>query len=226
MWGTTVNALAIVAGSLLGLLLRRGLPEGVKDTVLQAVGLGVLLVGTRMAMQTDQLLVVLISLVMGGIAGELVGIEAFLDRLGKKLEVRLGQNGNGQVGKGFVFATLLYCVGAMAIMGALESGLTGRHDILYAKSLLDGITAIMLTSSMGIGVAFSAVPVFLYQGGITLVASSVERFLTDPVIREMTATGGVLIIGISLNMLGIKSVRVGNMLPAILVAMVIVSLMP
>lgn len=222
MWGTVVNALAILAGSLVGLMLRRGLPESVKETVLQGIALGVLVIGFQMALATRNVLVVLVSLVIGGIAGELFGIEKRLEWMGKRLEAMAGAGGNGgQIARGFVTATLIYCVGAMAIMGALQSGLDGQYSILYAKSLLDGVSSVMLTSTMGAGVALSAIPVFLYQGVITLAAGWLEGYLTEPVIAEMKATGGVLIIGIGITLLGLKQVRIGNLLPAVVVAVLL-----
>jgi hypothetical protein len=170
-------------------------------------------------------MVVTLSIVIGGMVGELLGIEDWFNSIGMKLEQRFG-NGNGNFAKAFVSASLVYCVGAMAIMGSLESGLTGHYNTLFIKSILDGVTSIVFASSMGIGVAFSALPVFLYQGGITLAAVYIKPLLTGDIIREMTATGGLLIFGIGINMLtgGKVQIRVGNLLPAIFVAILIVIL--
>lgn len=218
MLGTIVNVAAILAGALLGKFLEKGISEEVKHTVLQGLGLGVLLVGASMALETNKIIVVLVSLMLGAVIGELIGIERILDNWGNALEKKVSANGGaGNIARGFVAATLIYCVGAMAIMGALESGLTGNHDILYAKSLLDGVMSVVLASTMGIGVAFSAIPVFLYQGTITLLAQWVAQFMTEPIIAEMTSVGGVLIVGIGINILEIKTIRVGNLLPSILV---------
>lgn len=222
MLGTIVNALAILGGSLLGKILGKGISEGIKHTVLQGLGLGVLLVGITMAVETKKIIVVLVSLMLGAVIGEAVGIEKILDSWGQALERKVSSNGTGgNIAKGFVTATLIYCVGAMAIMGAIESGLTGNNDTLYAKSLLDGVMSIVLTSTMGIGVAFSALSVLAYQGVITLLAQWASKFMTDPIIAEMTSVGGLLIVGIALNILEIKTIRVGNLLPAILVAFVL-----
>lgn len=216
--GTIVNAAAIIAGGVLGSLLRSGLPANIKAIVMQGVSLTVILIGLSMAIKTDNVLVVVLSIVIGGILGELLKIEDLLDRLGQRLEQRFG-GGDGAFTKGFVTASLVYCVGAMAIMGPLDSGLTGRHTILFVKSILDGVTAVVFASSMGVGVAFSALPVFLYQGAITLAATAVKPLLTDGIIREMTATGGLLIFAIGLNMLTERlQIKVGNLLPAIFVA--------
>ena len=146
-------------------------------------------------------------------------IEDLLDRLGRRLNSERFGGGEGAFTEGFVTASLVYCVGAMAIMGPLDSGLTGRHTILFVKSILDGVTAVVFASSMGVGVAFAALPVFLYQGAVTLAATSVKPLLTDGIIREMTATGGLLIFAIGLNMLTDRlQIKVGNLLPAIFVA--------
>jgi uncharacterized membrane protein YqgA involved in biofilm formation len=175
------------------------------------------------ALKTQNILVLTLSIVTGGILGEALRIEERLDSFGRKLEGRFG--GGGLFIKGFVTGSLVFCVGAMAIMGALESGLTGRHMTLFIKSILDGVTATVFASTMGIGVAFSALPVFLYQGAITVAAVYVKPFLTDAMIIEMSAAGGLLIFGIGLNMLTDKlHIKVGNLLPAIFVAIFFVVL--
>jgi uncharacterized protein len=164
-------------------------------------------------------LIIISSLVVGGILGEIIDIENRLENLGKWMESKFSKgNQSGEFTKAFVSASLIYCVGAMAIMGSLDSGLRGNHQILYAKSLLDGISSVVFASSMGIGVAVSAIPVFLYQGAITLSASYLQGILSADVIREMSATGGLLILGIGLNILQIQKIRVGNLLPAIFAA--------
>lgn len=224
MLGTIVNSAAIIVGTFLGILLKTGIPDRIKHTIMQGIGLSVVLIGLSMAMKTQNAIIVILSMVIGGIIGEVFGIEDRLKNTGKWLEERVGQN-QGDFTKGFVTTSLIFCVGAMAIMGALESGLTGNHTTLFAKSALDGITSIVFASSMGMGVAFSALPVFIYQGLITLTAASMKVFLTDAIIREMTATGGVLILGIGLNILEITKIKVGNMLPAIIGAVFLTALM-
>lgn len=218
MLGTILNSLAIIVGALIGIVFGKALSEKMKKTVIQGIGLAVILIGLSMALETKNPLVVISSLVIGGIIGEWIDIEERLQQLGLWLESKFTKGGSGNFTKGFVSSSLMFCVGAMAIMGALESGLKGVHDILYAKSLLDGISSIVLASSMGIGVLVSAVPVFLYQGGITISASLLQGLLSDPVIAEMSATGGLLIVGIGLNILEIKEIKVGNLLPGIFVA--------
>ncbi len=218
MTGTLVNASAIVAGGLIGVTLRKGIPERVGNTVMQGVGLTVILLGMQMALQTQNPLVVIGSIVLGAIIGELIDIEYWLNRLGQFLENRVGGHSRGDMARAFVTASLLYCVGAMAIMGAIEDGLTGQPNTLFAKSILDGVTAVILSSTLGIGVLFSAVSVFIYQGAITLGAAWVAPVLSERVIAELTATGGLLILAIALNILGLTKIRVGNLLPAIFIA--------
>lgn len=179
-----------------------------------------------MAFATEHLIILLVSIVLGGVTGEVIGIEKYLNRFAAYLEKSL-KGGSGQSGlaKGFVTATLIYCVGAMAIMGSLQSGLTGEHSILYAKSFIDGVTSVVLSSTLGIGVALSALPLFLYQGSITLLAGWIEPYIIEEAITEMKAAGGLLILAIGLNMLEIIRIRVGNLLPAVLYAVVFMTIM-
>lgn len=213
--GTVVNGVAIIAGALLGVLLGRLIPERLSEITIQGLGLAVLLIGLQMALQSEQVLILIFSLILGGISGELLNLEDKLLAVGRRLEKLVGGK-QPHLARAFVYATLIYAVGAMAITGALESGLLGRHQILYAKSALDGISAVIFASTMGIGVAFSALPVILYQGGIALLARWVSLFLTDVVIVELSAVGGLLIVAISLNLLQLKTLKVGNLLPALL----------
>ena len=217
--GTIVNSLAILVGGLIGIFFGQALPEKMKNTVIQGIGLAVLLIGMSMALQTKNPLIVIASLVIGGVIGEWIDIELRLQQVGRWLENILSKGGKGGLfTKAFVSTSLIYCVGAMAIMGSLESGLKGIHNILYAKAMLDGISAIVFASSMGIGVLASVIPVFLYQGGITVSAGLLQGILSDPVVAEMSATGGLLILGIGLNILEIKEIKVGNLLPGIFLA--------
>lgn len=219
MLGTIVNTGAILLGGLLGLLFGHALPEKIKKTVIQGIGMAVLLIGGSMALKTQNTLVVIASLVLGGIVGEIIDIELRLQQFGQWLERKLSKNGQGKgFTKAFVTASLVYCVGAMAIMGAFESGMNGNNSILYAKSMLDGVTAIVFTSSMGIGVMASAIPVFLYQGILTISAGVLSGVLSTQVINEMGATGGLLILGIGMNILEIKEIKVGNLLPGLFMA--------
>ncbi|MFD2613853.1 DUF554 domain-containing protein [Paenibacillus gansuensis] len=221
LWGTSVNAAAIIAGALLGLLLPK-LREGIKDTVMQGIGLAVIVLGFSMALKSDNFLVVIACLVFGGILGEWMRIDDGMQWLGQRLEKLFGSRGQGKVAAGFVTATLIYCIGAMAVLGALQSGMDGKHDILYTKAMLDGFSAIIFASTLGVGVMFSSVPVFVYQGimalAATWIAASVGHVMLDQMIVQITAVGGVLIIGVGLNVLELKKVNVANLLPAIVLA--------
>ncbi|ACB85820.1 DUF554 domain-containing protein [Natranaerobius thermophilus] len=218
--GTVVNVIAIIAGAVLGLVLKKGVPEQMKNTVLQGMGLVVLYLGLSMAFEGQEMLIAIFSLVLGGILGELAKVEQRLNSFGDKLKARFGSE-EGQFTEGFVFASLIYCVGALAVVGSLESGLNSNHEILYTKSAIDGVTAIAFTSSLGLGVAFSALPVFIYQGFIAVFASGVSDYLSDEVVAEMSSVGGILIMAIGLNVLEVTQIKIANLLPAILVAAVI-----
>ncbi len=216
MLGTIVNTIAILLGGMLGLIFRKGISDRFKNTVMKGLGLSVFMIGLAGALRSENILLLIFSMVIGSLIGEAMNIEDKLDRFGKWIEIRSGQ-GEGQVAKGFVVASLMYCVGAMAIVGALESGLTGNHETLYAKSLLDGVTSVIFASTLGIGVLFSAGTVLVYQGAITIAAGALATVLVDSVIIEMSAIGGLLIMGIAMNILEFKRVPVGNMLPAVFI---------
>lgn len=214
MLGTVVNALAIAVGTAAGLLLKSGIRKNYQETIMNAVALSVLLIGITGAIKADNLLLLIICLALGSIIGEMLKIEDRLAGLGRLIESKTSSS-DGSVAKAFVNASLIFCVGSMAIVGSIESGLTANHQTLFAKAVLDGICSVFLSSTLGFGVIFSAVAVFLYQGIITLGASALKPLLTDEMIREISAIGGVLIIAIGLNMLKVTKIKVGNMLPAI-----------
>lgn len=214
--GTAINVVAIVVGSLLGRWAGRHLSERLRQTLMVGLGLAVFLIGMKLALQSQQVMIVIASLILGGLIGELLGIEARLEAFGQRLQQRF--SGAGKIAEGFVTASLLYCVGAMAIMGALQDGMGDKPTILYAKAALDGVASIALTSALGIGVLFSVLPLALYQGGITLAAGLTKAILTEPVVVEMNAVGGLLIVAIALDLLGIKRLPVGNLLPAVFVS--------
>jgi len=218
--GTIINIGTVVLGGLVGVFLNNRMPQNINYTVMQGLALSTALIGIKMGLETKNLLIIVLSLVIGGIIGELLDIEEKFDRMGRWLEERFDsqEKGSGNFTKGFVSTSLLFCIGPMAIMGAIENGLTGKYSILLTKAVMDGFAAVAFASSLGIGVVFSSLSILVYQGGLTLLASLVKDFLTDPVVREMTATGGVLIIGLALNILGIVRVKVGNLLPSIVVA--------
>ncbi len=212
--GTLINGAAIIVGAVLGVYAGRIVPERFNERAIQAIGLSVLLIGFQMALNSRQVPLLVISMLLGGITGEAVRLEERLEAMGRWLESRLG-NGN-KMARGFVYATLLYGVGAMAIAGAMESGLLGKHQILFTKSILDGVSAVVLASTMGLGVALAAVPVIIYQGSLALASRGMGTLLTGPVINEISAAGGLLIVAIGLNLLQIRELKVGNLLPALL----------
>ena len=223
LWGSIVNAIAIISGTLLGVAVK--FPERVSQTIMNALGLAVVIIGISMGLKSENILIPIAALVIGGIIGEIANIEGWITRLGQALQSyvkgRKDKVGGPDLTQGFLTATLVFCVGAMAVVGGLNSGLQGDHQVLYAKSMLDGICAIFFAASLGIGVGFSEIPVFLYQGGIALLATIIAPILSEPVIMELTATGSMLILGIGLNILGLTKIAVGNMLPAIVVAVIL-----
>lgn len=214
--GTLVNTGAIIAGGLIGLLLKKGLPSRIGDSIMTAMALCVLSIGISGTLEGNHLLVSILSMAIGSIVGELLQLDDRLTHLGELIQSKLaGQNQNSTIAQGFVTASLLFCVGAMAIVGSLQSGLSNNHDTLFAKSLIDAITAVVLASTLGFGVLLSCIVALLYQGSITLLAGFLSPYLTDPVIAEMTCVGSLLIIGLSLNMLKITTIKVVNYIPAI-----------
>jgi len=217
--GTLVNVAAIIAGSLVGLIFRGRISEKYNKTIIQAISLGVILIGLKSAFKCNDFILIIISLALGSLLGELCKIEHRLENAGAWLENKFSKKG-GSFATGFVTTSLLYCVGAMAIVGSLESGLTGNHSTLFAKSTLDGIGSVIFSSTMGIGVLFSSVSVLLYQGTITLAAVYVKPFLVPEVISQMSSVGGLLIVAIGINMLGENKIKVGNMLPSVFIPLI------
>jgi hypothetical protein len=218
--GTTVNALSIVAGALVGLFFSRFIPSRHSDTMIRAVAFAIILMGLKMAWDTEAFILMICSLAFGSGVGGWIGIEDRLEGLAKRLQERFAASGEG-ISEAFVFTSLLYCVGSLAIVGSLESGLEGNHDILFAKAVLDGLGSVLFAATMGVGVLFSAVPVFLYQGGIAVTASLATHVLTPEVISQVSAVGGLLIVGMGFNMLGAVKIKVGDMLPAVLVPLLV-----
>lgn len=214
--GTIVNISAVAIGCLAGKWVGGYLSAKMRETMMVGLGLAVLLIGLQLALKSNQIMIVIGSLIFGGLVGEGLGIEKRLEGFGNQLQKRF--SGMGKISEGFVTASLLYCVGAMAIMGALQDGMGGKPTILYAKAALDGVAAIALTSTLGIGVIFSIIPLLLYQGSITMAAELASSILTEPVVTEMNAVGGLLIVAIAIDLLGLKRLPVGNLLPSVLVA--------
>lgn len=225
MLGTIVNVITVVVGTIIGCVLKHAIPEKTQKIIMQAVGLGVVSIGVASAIQTENFVLFVISLALGGAIGKTIGIEKGLENIGDKLQKRFSGSGN-TIAEGFVTATLIYCVGAMTILGSIQSGLTGNHELLFTKSILDGIVSIVLASTLGFGVGLSAIVILLFQGGLTMGASLVAPFMTETVMQELSAVGGAMIIGIGINLLNIKKIHVGDMLPAIFIPPVYYVLLP
>ena len=233
--GTFINVATVLIGGALGLLLGSRLPSKVRGTIVDGLGLLTLIIGFSLAIETNNILIVLGSLLIGGIVGELLDIENGIDRLGQWLERRTGSvskssGGNEDRGSGsrfsyaFLMASLLFCVGPMTILGSIQDGLSGDYTLLAVKAVMDGFAALAFASTLGAGVLFSALTVLVYQGALTMGASWASAVLTDPMTAEMTATGGVLMLALGLGLLEIKRVRTGNLLPALIAAPAIVAL--
>jgi uncharacterized membrane protein YqgA involved in biofilm formation len=225
MLGTLVNTGAVVAGSAVGLTAGAWLPERLKVILMQALGLAVVAIGLRMALEAQHVLLAIGCLLLGGVTGELLRIEQRLDNLAEALR-RMLRSDSSRFVEGFVTASLLYLTGAMTIVGSIQDGTLGDPSVLLIKSLLDGVASVTLASSLGIGVMFSALPVLLVQGSITLLAAQLA-FLSQPTVLDaINATGGLLILGIGINLLEIGRIHIGNLLPALLYAIVGALLFP
>ena len=220
MLGVLVNALAIFAGGFIGLLAKKGIPEKITNAIMTAIALCVIYIGVSGSLKGQNTLTAIISIAIGAIIGELLDLDRRMRTLGDWVQEKTARlihtrEGAPSVADGFVTASLLFCVGAMAVVGSLENGLTGNYDTLKAKSVIDGIAAIVFASSLGVGVAFSAAAIFLYQGAISLAAGLLSPLLSDTVIAEMTCVGSLLIVALGLNMLNVTKIKVMNLVPAI-----------
>ena len=220
MIGTLINVAAILVGSTIGLLLKRSFRQSMADVVMQGLGLCVMLIGFTGAIETDNVLLMILSVVVGGVIGSLIGIGRRLNDVGEYAQrklIRAENCENNTFAKAFVTASLVFCVGAMAVVGALDSGVRGDHSTLIAKSALDGVASIVFASALGPGVMLSALPVLLYQGSIAVLGNLVAPLLGTLVVQEMSAVGGLLIIGVGLNMLIKSEIQVADLLPAIFI---------
>lgn len=218
MLGTLINFAAVLLGSAIGLLLGKKVPERLRDTVMQGLGLCVLIIGALSALETDDVLGMIICIVLGALLGEWINIERRLAALGTRAQalfVRGGADGDGSFVQAFMAASLLFCVGPMSIIGPLESGLAGSHATQIAKGMMDGVSSIFIAAALGPGALLSALVILVYQGLITLAAGLLSPLLTEPIITQMSAVGGVVIIGVGLNLLNATDIRSGNLLPAI-----------
>ena len=229
--GTLINVAAILLGGFIGLFLKKGLSQKLIDSVMKAIGVAVMFVGISGALtgllkitdgeiQTSGTMLMIISLILGTFIGELLKIEDRLESVGEKLKTAVKSKDGGNFVEGFVTTTLIFCVGAMAIVGSLEDGLTGNFTTLAAKSILDGIMALIVASTMGVGVLFSAIPVFLYQGAITLLSEFISPILSDSLVLNLSYIGSALIFAIGVNQVFGKKIKTGNMLPALLIPII------
>ncbi len=212
--GTVFNSLTVLTGSLAGLFIGRFIPEKMQTTIFNCLGLFTMYVGINMTLGTKHSIAVLLSLVTGTITGELLGLETRLNSLGDTLKAKL-HTSNSTFTQGFVSATLLFCVGSMAIIGAFNDGLRHDPELLMTKGIMDGIASVLLAGSLGIGVLFSVIPMFIYQGGLTFLAIWAEPFITADMYANISGIGGLMIMGIGLNMLKITKLKLGDMLPAL-----------
>ena len=219
--GTLVNTGAVLLGGGIGLLVQKGLPKRLSDILFQALGLCTIYIGVSGALSGENTLILILSMVLGTLIGEGIDLDLRVNQLGGWIERRFSQKNQKGVSlaEGFVTASLLFCVGAMSIVGALQSGLSGSHEMLYTKSLLDFVSAIIFASTLGAGVLFSALFVLVYQGSITLLAAWIAPLLSDAAVAEMTCVGSVIIIGLGLNMIGVSKLKVMNFVPAIFLPM-------
>ena len=235
MLGPIVNAVTIVICALAGCFLVRGIPSRLEEIIKKAIGLSIIFVGIKGAFDNQNVLLLILSMVIGAVLGELINIDAFMFRIGLWAERKLGLGAAAQVpgsessatakpgrsfAKGFVTASILYCSGSMAIVGSMQSGLMGNHELLFAKSILDGVISIVFGASMGIGVVFSALPVFIYQAWIALASMALRNLLTPEIIREMSAVGSLVVAAIGFNFLEVKEIKVANLIPAIFIPLV------
>lgn len=227
--GSIVNAVLIVVGSLIGRIFK-SIPEQMKETVMAIIGLAIALLGLQMGFESSNFVVIVISLTVGAVIGEALNLEGKFQQFGFKVERMLGvKKAKGTIAQGFVTASLIFCIGSMAVIGALDSGLRNDHNVLITKGIIDGFLSIVLSSTLGIGVLLSAVPILLYEGAMSIFAQWISAYIPqaaiDLFIKEMTATGGVMILAIGLNVAGITKIRVANLLPGLVVVTIIVAIM-
>ena len=220
MIGTFVNVGAVILGSTIGIILRKKLPEKLTTIAFQAIGLFTIFLGITMAFKTEHYLILIFSLILGSIIGQLIDIDAWLTKISESLKKKWHSK-NDKFSEGLVTAFLLFCMGSMTILGAIEEGLGGNPNLLLTKSLLDGFASIALAAALGIGVMLSVIPLLVYQGGLTLCARLFEQSVTLPIINELTAVGGIILIGLGISILEIKKLKVINMLPSLVVVVIL-----
>jgi len=216
MIGTLVNTAAVIAGGTIGMMLNKSMPERIKTIYFQAIGLFTVAIGISMVYDMQHILIVVSSLAIGSLLGEWMNLESGAEKLSNYLKLKF-RIGSEKFSEGLITAFLLYCIGSMTILGAIQEGTGGSSDLLFTKSLMDGFSSIILASAFGFGVIVSAIPLFLFQGGITLLAMYASSFFTPEIIQGLTSVGGILLIGLGINILEIKKLRIMNMLPALIV---------
>lgn len=223
MIATLVNCGVIIVGCIVGLFIKGGIPERFNKIIMNGLALCAMFIGFSGALEGNNTIITIVSMAVGALIGELIDIDKWLNKLGETIQKKLdkGDGKESRIAEGFVNASLLFCVGAMSIVGALQAGLAGNYDTIYAKTVLDGVSSVIFSASMGIGVIFSSVTVLLYQGGITLCASFLSGILSQAVIAEMTAVGSLMIVGLGLNLLEVTDIKIANLLPGILVPVVL-----
>lgn len=217
MLGTITNTILVIIGSTIGLFVKKGIPENIKNIILTGLGIFTCALGLKMGIQMEKPIAIIISLVSGGIIGELIDIEAFIEQIGEKIKKIKTFSESKNFAQGFVTASILFSVGPMTILGCIQDGLSHKPELLITKSIMDGISAIILTSTLGIGVLFSAVVVLLFQGSITILASQLNFLGTPYFLNDFTGIGGILVFAIGIRLLGLKDIKVGNFLPALVI---------
>ena len=226
MTGTFINTGAIIAGSMIGIVIHSKLPQKMVNIVFQGIGLFTIAIGVSMSLQSQNMLLAVLSLVLGAIIGQAINIEKYLHKFSGFLHSKFSRpsekdSESNKFSEGFITASMLFCVGSMSILGAMEEGMGETPNLLYTKSIMDGISAIALASSFGICIAFSSITVFLYQGGLTLLAVFLMRYMSDAMIADMTGVGGILLIGLGINILKIKELNIINLLPSLIIVVLL-----
>jgi len=227
MVGTLVNTGAIIAGGAIGMVIQSRLSSKMTNIVFQGIGLVTIAIGISMSLRIEDMILVVVSIVVGSVTGQAIDIDKYLRRFSDYLQTKTrkekaaGSSASDKFTEGFVTASMLFCVGSMSILGAIEDGMGKSPDLLLTKSVLDGISSIALASSFGICILFSSIPVLIYQGGLTLFAAFIMRYMSDDMTANMTGVGGILLIGLGISILKIKDINVTNMLPALIIVVIL-----
>lgn len=216
MIGVVVNTVLVIIGSLVGLFLKKGIPENIKNNIMIGLGLFTCMLGIKLGLEMKNALVVVLSIVTGGVLGQFIGIEEAIEQLGSKLKNLVGSTDQGLFAQGFVFASLLFCIGPMTVLGCVQAGLENNPELLLIKGLMDGVAAIILASTFGLGVIFAALTVLFFQGGLVLLAGQMDFLTTPQYLNDFTSVGGIIIFGIGIKLLGLRPIKNGNFLPALI----------